>query len=1474
MADDQLTVLDASLACDQAGLANTSYIFQSGTANRSVGIAILQWDFLFSADLSVTAVGEYRACWCGTASDCNSSDFVDVGTFFVNGPTSVRDGETGGPLQGFAGRELVIELRGQGLTLLDQTAVIPITMNCGDAGIEQFILGTGNEGSTGDWATSQQWRRSLAAQGYRVCWCSLRHPSDCDEGIEFETEVGVFYVKDATRQLDSGSGDSLVPVGLEGNASTSSSLGPRGYIESSESIITAVDSSGNLFTYSPLLSVGTIRCSSPGCIGSHTFTVSSGRNCKLSASMYVTDFAAHNERLEWIKVEGVPIMSECRAGRSCEQASEFQCLKDFDITPFIPFQDSMVVSAKISASVDRCAKNGNLLHMTLQLSCQSQAALASGELPNDTVYTDPFGTRFAVEGQGIEMTSLAFDVSVHQCSVGSLCILRLPGWGSNSSHTNRILLVRSYKSCGEAVDMDESDGSSDVISSGTGLLANSTADAESDGIFVLGTPVSYDSDASFAICLGLNPETDTDYQYHMGTFRLIGPDQEQNQNCTAQKDCLLGPFSGQSLSSYDHVALLGFDKTCGVDDRDSTVASNAAQSLTSSLTMLLSANHLPYGGIWRLCFCVAKFGGCDDASDFLSDAGLLFIAGPNDLHQDQACYAGLACTLGPFSGHGLTADDQVAVTSSGCNPAALAGSNISQVNQYGQVALSAAQIPEGSVWVLCYCTAAQGCTTSDFSEVGQLAVRGPSPLTQDMQCQVAEDCAQDFSGYWLSPGDRIAAISLEASCGTGSDPSVLRGASKPVVLSGDRTCTAPNRRDCAVRLSLFGHGSGPGDLPIGGQWRLCYCSSHSSCSSSTSFSVEVGILTVRGPPQQKLERTCIAGLPCDIGNLSSLDMQDSSSLMVLDTCGLPPHNFGFSTSLYLHGWPGGGVSLPSDGESASWGSSSILAAGSRYRLCWCRNASQCTAAENFTVDVGVLHFVGPSPVSVSLGPHPVSQNRTCISGQSCALVGVSGYQTSSSDHFLMMSTCGTDSQLSVLPAVPRELSTVQGGEYRLCWCAAASSCSNTSNFRIDIGSILIQGPSPLSQHKTCLAGYTCSLNVTGIFSQDSDRVMVLDTCASSTVVMRWPNSGRSLVSVGEAYSWGDVVVSSAGGRYRLCWCAAGSSSGERQLSCSAGEDFRVDVGELTLIGPGPHHGHELQGQVFVQQRTCVSGLQCAIHGLTGTHMSNQDKFMVLNTCGHHGLVPRFAGGGFAAVSRSGASVTFGHSTSAGGLYHLCWCSSSSCSLGEDFQVPAAELWMLGPEPLEQDRTCVSGAPCRVFVTGYLSSLDSVAVLDTCGQDHLAHMNNLVERFPQAGVSAVTASGALLSWERISSPGGVYRLCWCSSHSACSGTEDFKTDLGALRVSGPHADHRRTCVSGQTCAIHGIGGQHLAGDAFMVLDTCGSGVLPGLPDAGRAVAGSRGATVSWGLAALSVAGGDLPSFRALMSFVLFCCFGSG
>lgn len=59
------------------------------------------------------------------------------------------------------------------------------------------------------------------------------------------------------------------------------------------------------------------------------------------------------------------------------------------------------------------------------------------------------------------------------------------------------------------------------------------------------------------------------------------------------------------------------------------------------------------------------------------------------------------------------------------------------------------------------------------------------------------------------------------------------------------------------------------------------------------------------------------------------------------------------------------------------------------------------------------------------------------------------------------------------------------------------------------------------------------------------------------------------------------------------------------LDCEPGASAATTLGRLTVIGPAPR----------AQDRTCVAGRACAVHGLAGLELSPMDRLAVLETCG-------------------------------------------------------------------------------------------------------------------------------------------------------------------------------------------------------------------------------------------------------------------
>ena len=54
----------------------------------------------------------------------------------------------------------------------------------------------------------------------------------------------------------------------------------------------------------------------------------------------------------------------------------------------------------------------------------------------------------------------------------------------------------------------------------------------------------------------------------------------------------------------------------------------------------------------------------------------------------------------------------------------------------------------------------------------------------------------------------------------------------------------------------------------------------------------------------------------------------------------------------------------------------------------------------------------------------------------------------------------------------------------------------------------------------------------------------------------------------------------------------------------------TDAGGLEIVGPAP-----LAQEWTGQERTCVAGQTCRVHGLQGYFLTGEDKWSLLDTCG-------------------------------------------------------------------------------------------------------------------------------------------------------------------------------------------------------------------------------------------------------------------
>ena len=166
--------------------------------------------------------------------------------------------------------------------------------------------------------------------------------------------------------------------------------------------------------------------------------------------------------------------------------------------------------------------------------------------------------------------------------------------------------------------------------------------------------------------------------------------------------------------------------------------------------------------------------------------------------------------------------------------------------------------------------------------------------------------------------------------------------------------------------------------------------------------------------------------------------------------------------------------------------------------------------------------------------------------------------------------------------------------------------------------------------------------------------MVLQTCATASVVPRFPMSGQAelLVGGGSEAAW-ITAVSAAGGVYQLCWCRELREMDSNMTGCAA-PDHAVRFGSLTILGPSP----------LSQAATCISGQSCRVDGMAGLGwIGAADLIAIMDTCGVTSAIPRWGNEGIAETFLgidSGASFSWQHDavSAAGGNYRLCWYGAS------------------------------------------------------------------------------------------------------------------------------------------------------------------------------------------------------------------------
>jgi hypothetical protein len=300
------------------------------------------------------------------------------------------------------------------------------------------------------------------------------------------------------------------------------------------------------------------------------------------------------------------------------------------------------------------------------------------------------------------------------------------------------------------------------------------------------------------------------------------------------------------------------------------------------------------------------------------------------------------------------------------------------------------------------------------------------------------------------------------------------------------------------------------------------------------------MMQVSGPyvlPQASQLYRCNRDAVCNVPHLNGTQPLFSQLAIASGECGTTPPA----------GAPNQGLSEYSpDGASYTWGNEAIKVMPGEYRLCWCPTVGFCTRASDFTSFAAMLQVKG---VLRSNGLY------ICALGMPCVVDSIAGQNLDSTDRIMVMTSCSTgvqaagfqenggisvntsgDGSTFTLP-VPTEF-----GVYRLCWCAGEFGCNSASLFATEVGQMKVGGPHHNAMY-VCYEWEPCAITITGVALEDGDRLKVIpneDVCTSTIdLVAGFPQDGFSDGATGEGvtFSWGDSLMRTVPGIYKLCWCS-------------------------------------------------------------------------------------------------------------------------------------------------------------------------------------------------------------------------------------------------------------------------------------------------------------------------------------------------
>ena len=721
------------------------------------------------------------------------------------------------------------------------------------------------------------------------------------------------------------------------------------------------------------------------------------------------------------------------------------------------------------------------------------------------------------------------------CVSGRTCFFGASVHGANPSWFVSIL-----DTCGQNPDLLH--GTVQVVGSSFASVSFDTLTA-SGGIYRL------------CWCASRDCSTANSFVVDAGKLELLGVSRIQDRTCMSGRTCEIDGILGHHISNDDFLQIL---ETCGIASHLPLHRQQLSFTGGSARVTWPSVPLAAYGGEYKICWCSGEGAGtfegnsshdCSSSQDFIVEVGNLAILGPSFPEEMRTCVSGQFCRLTGLLGEGLLAESSEILVAETCGTAAVISGFVQPTQTLQQNLLLeaswAAVTAAGGRYRLCWCSPTQGNHTdasgasecevaSNFRiDMGGLTVLGPQ-LGQDRTCISGRTCFVDgILGEGLLETDSVLVLE---TCGF--DEVVPR-------FSGSGFFTNISRSGASVSWG------GTPNTAAGGSYRLCWCSADFACSVPNDFQVDFGSLVLLGVAPLGQAATCVVGRACP----SSWTFAAIGHAIALDTCGaeravVPARMHSNIT----------GLEVLEQGAVGSW------------RLCWCAGQvgagslpnmsseastssnetaySTCSFTDEFNVDVGGLFVMGLSPLQ---------QSRTCVSGYSCVIEGITGYGLSAADGYMILDTCGVYSGplQTLLPFESQgnvsngwsvtwrwaSETQVSGGSYRLCWCAdhagnQTSWCQHAEYNTVDFGVMTFIGPELSSVGWTCISGQTCVVDaIAGNGLSLLDAVMVLETCgtALSSVGLVWPAAPLEVLTPlndqGRA-SWHDPL-SAPGGDFRL-----------------------------------------------------------------------------------------------------------------------------------------------------------------------------------------------------------------------------------------------------------------------------------------------------------------------------------------------------